>query len=172
MECLAWTMRPSITIGFLPTHTTPPRHLVPGSGVASPELFVDTSAWFPLLLRRHAEHDALTAVFRRRVAKGERVVTTNLVLAETHALLLCRGHRAAALTFVQTVRESPNIVVASTPELEERAIAEWLERYDDQDFSFADAVSFAVMRERRIERALTLDGHFATAGFEMVRGRK
>ena len=165
-------MRPSTTIGCSPTHTTPPHSLGPSRGVPSPELFVDTSAWFPLLLRRHAEHDALTTVFRRRVAKGERVVTTNLVLAETHALLLCRGHRAAALTFVQTVRESPNIVVTSTPDLEERAIAEWLERFDDQDFSFTDAVSFTVMRERRIERALTLDRHFATAGYEMVRGRK
>jgi predicted nucleic acid-binding protein len=136
--------------------------------VASPELFVDTSAWFPLVLRRHPQHAALTMALRRRVARGERVVTTNLVLAETHALLLCRGHRAAALTFVAAVREPPNVVVSSSPALEAEAIAGWLERFDDQDFSMTDAVSFAVMYARRIERALTLDRHFAIAGFEMV----
>lgn len=41
----------------------------------------------------------------------------------------------------------------------------WLARYDDQDFSFADAVSFAVMTERGIREALTLDHRFAVAGF-------
>ena len=129
-------------------------------------LFVDTSAWVPLLLRRHPDHAALTSALRQRVARGERIVATNLVLAETYTLLLYRGHRAAALTFLQAARELPNVVVTSTPDLERRAVTEWLEPYDDQDFSFADAVSFAVMKERRIARALTLDKHFVTAGFE------
>lgn len=146
--------------------------LAAGGGVASPEIFVDTSAWFPLLLRRHAQHVALTTVLKRRVARGERVVTTNLVLGETHALLLYRGHRAAALAFLRAVREAPNVIVSSSPELEERAVVDWLERFDDQDFSFADAVSFAVMRERRVTSALTLDQHFETAGFEVIPARR
>ena len=99
-------------------------------------------------------------------------MTTNLVLAETHALLLYRGHRAAALTFVRAAREAPNVIVSSTRELEERAVVDWLEQFDDQDFSFTDAVSFAVMQERGTGRALTLDRHFATAGFEMIGGVK
>ena len=52
--------------------------------------------------------------------------------------------------------------------LEERAMAEWLEQFEAQDFSFADAVSFAVMRSRRIRNALTLDRHFAIAGYTML----
>jgi hypothetical protein len=45
---------------------------------------------------------------------------------------------------------------------------DWLSRYSDQEFSFTDAVSFAVMRQRRIREALALDQHFSTAGFEVV----
>lgn len=134
------------------------------------EVFVDTSAWYPLAVRAHPEHLALAARLRRLVTRGVRVVTTNLVVAETHALLLRRVHREAALTFARTVREPPNLVVASTPELEERAIVDWLDAYQDQDFSFADAVSFALMAERDITDALTLDHHFATAGFRVVPG--
>lgn len=134
--------------------------------MASRELFVDTSAWFPLLLRRHPDHPALDAALRKRIAAGDRIVTTNLVLAESYALLLYRGHRDAALTFLRSINAAPNVIVASTPELEHNALVDWLEPFDDQDFSFTDAVSLAVMRDRGIARALTLDAHFAAAGFE------
>jgi predicted nucleic acid-binding protein len=136
--------------------------------VESRELFVDTSAWLPLLLRRHADHAALTAALRKRIAAGDRIVTTNLVLAESYTLLVYRGHRDAALTFLASARTAPNLVVTSTAELEHAALNDWLERFDDQRFSFTDAVSFAVMRERGIARALTLDNHFAVAGFETL----
>jgi predicted nucleic acid-binding protein len=62
----------------------------------------------------------------------------------------------------------PTIVVASTTDLEVRARQDWLERYGDQLFTLTDAVGFAVMAERGIREALTLDRHFASAGFVMV----
>jgi hypothetical protein len=105
-----------------------------------------------------------------RIRKGVRVVTTNLVVTETHALVLHRAGRAEALNFVQTVRQAPNLIVAATPELEAEAVGQWLERFTDQAFSFTDAVSFAVMNARGIHDALTLDRHFATAGFNVVPG--
>ena len=129
------------------------------------EVFVDTSAWFPLALPADADHQVLRDALRARVGAGARVVTTNLVVAETHAMLLRRVGRRTAFAFVRAVRQPPNTVVTSTPELEERAIADWLDRYDDQDFSFTDAVSFAVMAERGITEALALDRHFRAAGF-------
>ena len=129
------------------------------------EFFVDTSAWSPLSVANHPDHARLGTALRSLIRNHRRVVTTNLVVTETHALLLRRVGRAAALTFVQTVGEPPNVVVRSTRELETAAERNWLARYDDQDFSFADAVSFAVMTERGIREALTLDHHFVVAGF-------
>jgi uncharacterized protein len=79
-----------------------------------------------------------------------------------------RAHVPGALAFIRHVTQPPNLVVHATPEREARAIGDWLERYDDQDFSFADAVSFTVMAERGITDALTLDGHFASAGFRVL----
>ena len=130
------------------------------------EFFVDTSAWYPLIVARHAEHARLSSALRALIRNHRRLVTTSLVVAETHALLLRRVGRAPALMFLQTVGESPNVVVRSTRELEAAAERDWLTRYDDQDFSFADAVSFAVMTERGIREALTLDHHFVVAGFQ------
>jgi predicted nucleic acid-binding protein len=87
------------------------------------------------------------------------------VIAETHALLMRRVGIPAGLAFVQRVRQPPNLVIASTAALEARAVADWLERFDDQPFSLVDAVSFEIMAKRGITMALTLDHHFQTAGF-------
>ena len=104
----------------------------------------------------------------RYMPAGVRLVTTNLVAMETHALLLHRADRRVALRFARSVAEPPTVLVTSTPELEQAAISKWLVPFADQDFSLADGVSFAVMAERRIARALALDAHFVTAGFDVT----
>lgn len=132
------------------------------------ELFVDTSAWYPAVVASHADHLTVAEALHDALAAGARLVTTNLVVMETHALLLHRANRGVALTFARTAYEPPTVVVTSSLELERSAITDWLSRYADQDFSLADGVSFAVMKSRGISQALTLDAHFGIAGFELV----
>ena len=132
------------------------------------EVFVDTSAWYPIAIRGHADHEPLSQALTARVRAGERLVTTNLVIAETHALLTIRAGPAPALAFLRHATTAPTEVVTSTPELELEAQTAWLARFTDQGFSLTDAVSFAVMTQRRIRDALTLDHHFAIAGFGVV----
>ena len=135
------------------------------------ELFVDTSAWYALALPRDPAHARLARTLRECVSQGVRIVTTNLIVSETHALLLRRVGRGPAEAFARVVRASPNLVVSSTPQLEAAALDEWIGRFGDQDFSLTDAVSFAVMAERGIREALTQDRHFATAGLVVAPAR-
>ena len=111
-------------------------------------------------------------------------MTTNLIVAETHALLLSRAGQPAALGFLRAVKKSPNEVVSSTPELEDRAITRlgssgwaktlkendphWAERYPYLVCSFTDAVSREVIAERGIHEVLTL-GDFNFLGGAVVR---
>lgn len=132
------------------------------------DLFVDTSAWYPLVLATDPHHATVADALRERVSARARIVTTNLVIAETHVLLLRRGGRQAAMRFVADVGTPPTLVVHSTAELEARAVTDWLSRYEDQGFSLTDAVSFAVMRELGIGEVLALDAHFAVAGFRLL----
>ena len=129
------------------------------------ELFVDTSAWYPIVDRTHPDHARLADLMRDGVDAGVTLVTTNLVLAESHALIMRRMGNDVARTFLAGVRAPPNVVVFSTLELEAAAESEWLARYDDQNFSLTDAVSFAVMAARGTRESLSLDRHFTTAGF-------
>lgn len=132
------------------------------------EVFVDTSAWYPLVVSNHPDHPAIAASLREVLKAGARLVTTNLVVMETHALLLHRANRSIALEFARTVGEPPTVVVASSRDVELAAISTWIARFEDQDFSLADGVSFATMKARGISQALALDSHFAAAGFRML----
>jgi predicted nucleic acid-binding protein len=132
------------------------------------ELFVDTSAWYVLALSSAPQHRKVSAALRQRIERGARVVTTNLIVAETHALLLRRTNRQVALTFAREVRRAPNIVITSSADYEESAVKVWLEKFNDQDFSFTDAVSFTVMADRGMHEVLALDHHFAVAGFVVI----
>ncbi len=131
-------------------------------------LFVDTSAWYSLANAAHRDHEALARELRRQIRSGTRVVATNLVVAETNALLLRRAGRRVAFAFLESVRQSPNRVATITPERTAAAIGDWIEPFSDQPFSLADAASFVVMTELGIRDALTLDHHFAVAGFAML----
>jgi predicted nucleic acid-binding protein len=132
------------------------------------ELFIDTSAWYPAIVRSHPDHAVIARALDDAVRAGARLVTTNLIVMETHALLVTRVGREVALTFARTIYDPPMIVVGSTAEVEKRATSDWLGKYADQAFSFTDAVSFAVMKSRGITTALTLDRHFQTAGFATI----
>ncbi len=100
--------------------------------------------------------------------RGLYQVTTNLVVAESYALIRQRIDYVAAMRFLETLRNSPQLVtIYSTAEIEIQAEA-ILRLYADQDFSFTDAVSFAVMRRRGIAEAFSFDHHFLTAGFTLV----
>ena len=135
-------------------------------------LFVDTSAWYPLADRAHPDNRRLARPLRAQIREGARIVTTNVVVAEAHALLIRRGGRRAALAFLELVRKSPIQVEYITPEREEAAIGNWIERFSDQPFSLADAASFVVMTELGIREALTLDHHFMVAGFITLPARR
>jgi predicted nucleic acid-binding protein len=132
------------------------------------EFFIDTSAWYPILDPAHPHHRAVAAPLRALIAERRRVVTTSLVVSETHALMLRREGRRAARAGLDGIDRATDVLVHSTAALETAARRDWIDRFSDQAFSLADAVSFAVMRERRIEDVLTLDRHFAAAGFRVL----
>jgi predicted nucleic acid-binding protein len=131
--------------------------------------FLDTSGWFAALSPREAKHRPALAAYRTWIEAGDELVTTNLVVAEMQILLMRFRGSDEGLRFIDSVYQDPtHQVVFVDRELERAAVDQWLRRYRDQRLSLADAVSFEVMRGRRIRRALTIDEHFSLVGFEMV----
>lgn len=95
-------------------------------------------------------------------------MTTNHIVAETYGMLRSRLGFESAQTFLQRVRVSPFTERVSVPESWEESAEDLLARYDDQDVSYVDAVSFVTMRRRGIQVAFTFDHHFVVAGFTLI----
>lgn len=91
------------------------------------------------------------------------------MVGETWTIIRRRSGHRAAIGFVDRLDLLPHVEIAHVgAALEDDAWA-WLRRHDEREYSFVDATSFAVMRQRKITEALAFDGDFSAAGFVEVR---
>lgn len=141
--------------------TTAPGHFV----------FVDTSGFFGLFNGTDTWHADALMIQARLVSEPWRLVTTNWIVAETHALMLSRLGRARAHQMLEQFDFDAGAgeltIVRVEPEDEVRA-REIIRRYDDKDFSLTDATSFAVMDRLGITTAFTFDRNFVQYGLDVL----
>ncbi|MCC5951851.1 MAG: PIN domain-containing protein [Acidimicrobiia bacterium] len=133
--------------------------------------FADTSWWAAWALRGDRRHgEALASL--QQVGRSEQILTTNLVAGETWTFLRRKDSHRTALAFIErldALTSAGRLVVHRVTEDQETAAWEWLRRHDERGYSFVDATSFRVMRDRRLREALAFDHDFAAAGFVEVR---
>src|SRR4051794_21452599 len=78
-----------------------------------------------------------------------RVVTSELVLGETWTLLCRRLGHHSAIKFLDYVNEA-SVEVAGVSQENIHSAWTWVRRHSERLYSFVDATSFAIMRQRRI----------------------
>lgn len=129
------------------------------------ECFVDTGAFFALIASDDVHHARATALFEQAGSEAWDLVTTNVVVAETHALLVSRlrGDRRHALGFLQFLDEDGYEVVTVTAGDHAAAVA-LLRSHTDKTYSLCDALSFVVMDRLGVSRAIAFDRHFRQYG--------
>ena len=130
-------------------------------------VFVDTGGYFALTSSRDQNHPAAVAVMRALIAGRFRLYTSNLVLAELHALLLTRIGRRTAFDTLTAIDASDMTIIRVTRDDEARA-RQIIARYDDKNFSLTDATSFAMMDRLGITRAFTFDANFSQYGLTVL----
>ena len=126
-------------------------------------MFVDTGAWYALADRSDRHHDRARKFYLTEAPAG-RLVTTDLVVAETWALLGAHLGRAAAIAFWDTLRMT-RIPVLPLDIADLEAAWRIVEAFPGETFSFTDCTSFVLMRHLKLREALTTDHHFVQAGF-------
>jgi predicted nucleic acid-binding protein len=91
------------------------------------------------------------------------------VRGETFTYLRRRAGHGSAVAFLDAIEASPRVRIETVDAATEGAALAWLRVRDEREYSFVDATSFAVMRQRRITDALAFDGDFTAAGFLELR---
>jgi predicted nucleic acid-binding protein len=148
----------------------PSRRRPTESPAAAPRsLFVDSSAWVALRSLRDQHHAEADRLFREALAHHIPLVTTNLVLAETHRLTLFRAGAQPARRFLELVDASPGVRIHFPAEADHAAARRWLERLGSRPVTYTDAVSFAVMEATDCQHVLGFDQDFVAAGFLLWR---
>ncbi len=133
--------------------------------------FADTSWWVAWALPGDARHAAALGMLTG-LGRSEQVLTSNLVVGETWTFLRRKDSHRTGLAYldrIETLTEDGRLTVHRVTEDQERTAWGWLRRHDERVYSFVDATSFRIMRDRRLREALAFDRDFAAAGFIEVR---
>lgn len=126
----------------------------------------DSSAILALLDADDADHARAVSVAHRIASEKRPSFVTNYVEAEAHALLVRKLGRALARQWLL----AGGLAVMRVLPTEEQRAKDILARYSDKDWTLCDAISFAVLDARRIQRAFTFDHHFRQYGRMQVLG--
>lgn len=127
-------------------------------------VLVDTSAVFALIDRSDANHAAARAALAALRTRRTEPLLTNLIVAESHALLLARLGGAIARAWLLG-NAWPIERVTEEDETRARAI---IALYRDKTYSYTDATSFAAMERCGLKVAFAFDPHFRQHGFQVL----
>ena len=129
-------------------------------------IFVDTGAF----AARHIErdhHQAAVDYWAEVTRCRLRCATSSFVLNETFTLLGRLAGNDFAADRARNIYASPSLTILRPDTATEMRALEFFTKFADKTVSFADAISFALMRKERIRRAFTFDRHFSDAGFQV-----
>ncbi len=124
-------------------------------------IFVDTSAWFSLMVPWDANHAKAVAWFQQN---DEPLVTTDYVIDETLTLMRSRGEQDRAFGLGLDLYGQ---TLAALHYLDRGEItAGWrvFRGFDDKEWSLTDCTSKALIEKLNIAKAFTFDHHFRQFG--------
>jgi predicted nucleic acid-binding protein len=129
-------------------------------------ILVDTGFFLAIAQPRDSLHGLASAWLAN--LDGEQLVVTEHILLEVVNALSKGLRREVAQMIAEQVRHSGDYrFLPASPALLEAGLRLHRSR-SDKDWSLTDCISFHVMRELGIARALAHDEHFEQAGFEAL----
>lgn len=132
------------------------------------KIFADTGAWIALADKNDRYHDAAKDVYASIQKRKARLVITDYIFDETTTWLHYKIGHHVACDWGNNIFNSRMVEMVKVSE--EHIDAAWkiFQKYNDQQFSFTDCVSFVVMNLLGINEAFTYDSHFSTMGFCII----
>jgi len=130
-------------------------------------VFVDTGGWYALVDKTDPDHHAAREFL---IQNNLPLITTNFVFDETVTLIRQRMGWAVAGAFGTKLKASSFTGLVAVSESDEAQAWQTFLKYEDQDFSYTDCTSFAVMLRLGVTTAFSFDAHFLTMKYQVVPG--
>ncbi len=130
-------------------------------------IFIDTGAFLARYIERDQHHSTAQRAWKELGGSRQKAFTSNFVLDETLTLLARRISYSFAAERAAFIWASDALTILRPEESDELAALDLFRKYADQQVSFTDCISFALMKRQRLRRAFTFDRHFRAAGFEV-----
>jgi predicted nucleic acid-binding protein len=129
-------------------------------------IFIDTGAFIARYLASDQHHKIAVQTWEKIRLAREPLLTSNFVLDETFTLLARRADYKFAAEKARLIYTSNSLEILRPNSLTELAGLELFDKFADQEVSFTDCISFALMREWNVRHVFTFDSHFERAGFK------
>ncbi len=128
-------------------------------------LFADT-AFYIALLNQQDEHFQIASTYAADV--NQITITTEFVLLELGNYFSRAQYRQNAFNLLNTLLQSDTThIIPANSALFHEGLALYGSR-KDKDWSLTDCCSFVVMKDHKLNEALTSDKHFEQAGFQYL----
>jgi len=132
------------------------------------EVFLDAVYAIALSSPTDQHHQRAKALAEQFTTDGTRLITTQAVALEIGNALAKQRYRAAAIELLESLEEDPKVeMIQISEDLYKRAFQLYRERLD-KEWGLTDCISFIVMQDHGLVKALTTDEHFRQAGFQAL----
>jgi predicted nucleic acid-binding protein len=129
------------------------------------KIFVDTLFIVALINKRDQYHQI--ALNLAKQYENYPLITTDAIFLES-GNKLSANYRNEAVELIERFLASDEIdVIRLTPELFDESLRLY-KQYQDKSWGLVDCFSFVVMKQNKVNQALTFDQHFTQAGFQAL----
>lgn len=132
----------------------------------NPEIFIDTSGYYALLIKRDSMHKKASSILHNAADKKICFVTTDYILDEVATLLNVRGLDHLLSDLFESIFTSRACRIEWMDQDRFLKTKSFFLKHSDHSWSFTDCFSFIIMKELGLTKALSKDKHFREAGFD------
>ena len=123
--------------------------------------FLDASYIIALEIASDQNHKAALEHWQSLRGMSLELVTTSYVFDEIVTFFNSRNRHAKAVEVGNRLLKSPSVKIVHVNEALFFQGWQFFQQYADKSYSLTDSISFLVMKQNRLEEALTFDKHFA-----------